>query len=157
MRNRGSVYAGVLMFYVFLALFLMFFSITLFQIIITGELNNIKNDMYLINRNVLMSLQRDVMGEDKNAIYGQDVKKLIEEEIKRQWNVDVSSITDRGFIYKVEVDNAKITSLEDKMYIESVLDIELRPVIFNKFLEGKLKFEANECVKVEKMKGWSYE
>lgn len=157
MNNRGSIYAVTLVFFVFLMLFLTFFGITAFQIIITGQLNNIKNDMFLINRNVLMALQRDVMGEDKNSIYEQDVEKLIEEEIKRQWNVDVYSVTDKGFIYKVEVTQAKVISLEDKMYIESILDIELRPLIFEKFLEGKLKFKANETVKVEKMKGWSYE
>jgi len=157
MNNKGSVYAGVLMFFIFFILFLVFFGITIFQIIITGELTNIKNDLYLINRNVLMSLQRDVMGEDKYAFYEQDVRFLVEEEIKRQWNADVSSVTENGFIYKVEVESAKIINLEDKMYIESLLDIELRPIIFKDILNGKLKFKASETVKVEKLKGWSDE
>ena len=157
MSNKGSVYVGILLFYVFLFMFFMFFCIAVFQTIITGELNNIKNDMYLINRNVLMSLNRDTMGEDQNAFYEQNVKRLVEEEIKRQWNADVSCVTENGFVYKVEVDSAKIISLEDKMYIESILDIELRPVIFQDILNGKLKFKANESVKVEKMTGWRYE
>ncbi|MBQ8043053.1 MAG: hypothetical protein IJ272_02750, partial [Clostridia bacterium] len=89
MSNKGSVYVGILLFYVFLFMFFMFFCIAVFQTIITGELNNIKNDMYLINRNVLMSLNRDTMGEDQNAFYEQNVKRLVEEEIKRQWNADV--------------------------------------------------------------------
>jgi len=157
MSNRGSSYLGILMFYLFFLLFLVFLGITVFQIVIIGELNNIKNDMYLINRNVLLSLQRDVMGEDNNAFYAQDVKSLIEKEIKRQWNVDVSCVTDKGFIYKVEIDSAKINSVNDKLYIESILDIELRPIIFQNILKGKLKFKAKESVKVEKMKGWSDE
>ena len=157
MSNKGSVYAGILLFYIFFFIFFIFFGITVFQIIITAELSTIKNDMYLINRNVLLSLQRDVMGEDMCAFYEKDVKSLVEDEIKRQWNTDVSCFTDRGFIYKVEVDKAKIVTLEDKMYIESMLDIELKPIIFRDILEGKLKFKANEYVKVEKMKGWSYE
>ena len=65
MSNKGSTYLGILLFYVFLFIFFMFFGITVFQTIITGELNNIKNDMYLINRNVLMSLNHEFMGEDK--------------------------------------------------------------------------------------------
>ena len=69
MNNRGNIYVGVLVFYIFLLLFFIFFGIVVFQIIIIGELNNIKSDMYLINRNVLIGLQRDVMGEDKNAVY----------------------------------------------------------------------------------------
>jgi len=157
MRNKGSIYSGILLFYVFLLIFLMFFGIAVFQIIITGELTGIKNDMYLINRNVLMSLERDVMGEDQNSFYEKNAKKLIEEEIKRQWNADVSRVTDKGFIYKVDVTDAKIVNSEDKMYIESVLDIELRPIIFSEALKGKLVFKAKESVKAEKMKGWSYE
>ncbi len=157
MKNKGSIYAGILIFYILLFIFFVLFGTAVFQIVITAELHNIKNDMYLINRNVLMSLQRDVMGEDSNAFYEKDVKKLIEDEIKRQWNADVSRVTEKGFIYKVEVNNAKIVNTDDKMYIESLLDIELRPIVFQSMLNGKLKFMASEKVKVEKMKGWSYE
>lgn len=157
MSNKGSTYASMLAFCMILLMFFVFFGITIFQLIITAELTTIKNDMYLINRNVLMSLHREKMGEDEIGFYEQDVKKLISEEIKRQWNADVSRITRAGFIYKVDVCEAKIVNLKDKMYIKSVLDIELRPIIFKKALNGKLKFKANESVKVEKMKGWSYE
>jgi len=59
--------------------------------------------------------------------------------------------------YKVDVDSAKIINLEDRMYIESILDIELRPIIFSGALKEKLVFRAKESVKVEKMKGWSDE
>jgi len=155
MRNKGNIYIGALIFYVFLFLFFMFFGIAIFQITITSELHNIKSDMYLINRNVLLALQRDIMGEDKNSFYEQDVKKLVEEEIKRLWNADVSCITERGFVYKVNVKSAYITNEKEKMYIESVFNIELRPIVFREILQGKLVFDVEESVKVEKMKGWS--
>jgi len=157
MSNKGSIYAGILVFYIFLLLFFIFFAVAVFQITIIGQFHNIKNDMYLINRNVLMALQRDIMGEDKNGFYEQDVRSLIEEEIKRQWDADVSYVTEKGFVYKVNVKSAKIINDKDKMYIKSILNIQLRPVIFGELLREKLTFDAEECIKVEKMKGWSYE
>jgi len=157
MSNRGSVYAGALIFYVIMFIFLMFFGITSYKTIITGQLHTIKNDLYLINRNVLLALQRDAMGEDKASFYEQDVANRIKEEIKRLWNIDVSSVTERGIIKKVDIESAKIINSDNKMYIESELKIQLRPVIFQDFLKDKLIFYTKEMVKVEKMKGWGYE
>ena len=157
MSNKGSAYAGILVFYVFLFIFFMFFGITVFQIVITGEMSSIKNDMYLINRNVLLSLERELMGEDINSFYEEDVKKLVKDEIKRQWDIDVSRVTKKGFIYKVDIEDAKIVSLADKMYIETTLKIEIRPIVFSNLLKDKLIFNSYESVRVEKMKGWKYE
>lgn len=154
MNNRGSIYMGLIVFYLLFFIFLMFFAIVVFQIITMGELHNIKNDMFLINRNALFALQRDIMGEDVNAFHNEKVKKLLEEEIKRQWNIDVSSDSDRGFIKRVDIKKAQIINLSDKMYIESELDIELRPLILKDMLNRKLSFKATESVKVEKLKGW---
>lgn len=157
MKNKGNIYLGLLIFYVIIFVFFMFFGVVAYKTIITGQLHTIKNDLYLINRNVLLALQRDFMGEDVNDFYEEDVKARIEEEIKRQWDIDVSSVTEKGFIYKVDIRSSKIINDNNKMYIESLLDIQLRPVIFNSILKDKLIFKTKEAVKVEKMKGWSYE
>jgi len=155
--NKGNIYAALLISMVIIFVFLMFFGMIAYKTIILGELHTIKNDLYLINRNVLQSLQRDVMGEDINEFYEQEVKVKIEEEIKRQWNADVSLVTEKGFIRKIDVESAKIISNGQKMYIESVLNIQLRPIIFQDVLKDKLIFIAKEVVKVEKMKGWEDE
>lgn len=157
MNNKGSIYAGLLMFYVILFIFLTFFGVTAYKTIIIGELHTIKNDLYLINRNVLLALQRDIMGEDIIAFYEQDVKDKVKEEIKIQWNADVSRVTENGFIRRIDIESAKIINDNDKMYIESVLNVQLRPIIFQNVLQDKLVFKTKEVVKVEKMKGWSYE
>lgn len=157
MNNKGSIYAGLLIFFIVVFVFLIFFGTVTFQTIIIGEMHNIKNDLYLINRNVLLALQRDIMGEDESAFYEQDVKLRIEEEIKRQWNADVSNVTEDGFIKKVDVESARIIKNGNVMYIESVLNIQLRSVLFQNILKDKLKFKTKETVKVEKLKGWSNE
>lgn len=157
MNNKGNVYLGLLIFYASIFVFIMFFGIVIGKTIITGQLHTIKNDLYLINRNVLLALQRELMGEDINCFYEEDVKVKLEEEIKRQWDADVSCFTEKGFINKVEVISSKSINSNNKMYIESLLEIQLKPVIFNNILKDKLIFKTKEVVKVEKMKGWSYE
>ncbi len=97
------------------------------------------------------------MGEDINNFYEKDVKNLVIEEIKRQWNVDVSQDTGNGIFDKVDIENAKIIKENEKMYIETTLNIKLKPVIFKNILQDKLAFRTKERLKVEKMKGWSYD
>ena len=152
MNNRGNIIAGLVLFWLVILLFLTFFGTALFEILITGELHEITNDLYLINRNVLMALSHDLMGEDINSFYEEDVKKLVEEEIKRQWNIDVSCDTEYGKIARVDIIDAKIINEKDKMYIETELNIKLRPVLFNSILKDKLCFNTIKRVKVEKMR-----
>jgi len=156
-KNKGSISAILILFSGFIMLFMLFFGVALFEIVITGELHEIKNDLYLINRNVLMALNHEVMGEDINSFYELEVKKLVEEEIKRLWNVDVSSDTTDGKFAKIDVIDAKIVDDDKRMYIESLFRINLRPVLFGEILKDKLVFIAKERVKVEKMRGWSDE
>ena len=157
MSNKGSIYAGILMFYIVMFIFLIFLGVTVYHIIITGELHTIKNDLYLINRNVLLALDREKMGEDINTFYEKDVKNRVIEEIKRQWDIDVSRDTGYGIFSRVDLESAKIIKDNEKMYIETILDIKLKPFIFQNILQDKLVFKTKEILKVEKMKGWSYE
>jgi len=151
-NNRGNISFTVALFGVIVLLFLIFFGTALFEIITIGEFHEIKNDLYLINRNVLMALSRDVMGEDINAFYEEDIKELLAEEIKRQWNVDVSCDLAQGRFIRVDINSAKIINEDDKMYIESELNISLRPVILGAVLKNSISFTTAEKVKVEKMR-----
>lgn len=157
MSNKGSIYAGILIFYIVMFIFLMLLGITAYHIVITGEIHSIKNDLYLINRNVLLALDREQMGEDIDNFYEKDVKNKVIEEIKIQWNVDVSQGTEHGMFSNVDVESAKIIKDNGKMYIETILDIKLKPLIFQDILQDKLVFRTKERLKVEKMKGWSYD
>lgn len=151
-NNKGNVSFCVILFGTTVLLFLILFGTALFEIITIGEFHEIKNDLYLINRNVLMALSRDLMGADINAFYEGNVKDLIAEEIKRQWKIDVSCDLAKGRFVRVDINDAKIISEGDKMYIESELKIKLRPVIFEAVLKDNLVITTVEKVKVEKMR-----
>ena len=151
-NNKGNISFCVILFGMLVLVFLIFFGTALFEIITIGEFHEIKNDLYLINRNVLMALSRDVMGEDINAFYEKDVKELIAEEIKRQWNIDVSCDLEQGRFIRVDINDAQIINEANKMYIESELNIKLRPMILGTVLKDTLSFTTVEKVKVEKMR-----
>ena len=46
---------------------------------------------------------------------------------------------------------------KNKMYIESILNIKMRPVLFREALKDVLSFKTKEIVNVEKMTGWGDE
>ena len=71
--NKGSILAASLMLFGGIAMLLVFAGIGIFEQITTGVFHNIKNDLYMINRNVLFSLQRDMLGEDEYDFYEKEV------------------------------------------------------------------------------------
>ena len=156
-NNKGSMLAASLMLFGGIVIILFFTGISLFQQINIGIFHDIKNDLYMINRNVLLSLQRDLMGEDRYDFYEKEVKFLVEEEIKRLWNIDVSKDTETGIIEKVEVIEAKVINKKTELEIESTLKIYLRPMIFRKLFHDKLVFYTKEVSSVKKMRGWDDE
>ena len=152
--NKGSVLAASLMLFGGIAIILVFTGIGLFQQITAGVFHNIKNDLYMVNRNVLLSLQRDMIGEDQYDFYEKEVKGLVEEEIKRLWSTDVSKDTEYGIIERVDVLDAKVINKKNELEIESILKIQLRPVVFKKLFKDKLVFNTKEVTKVKKMRSW---
>lgn len=152
--NKGSVLASSLMLFCGIVIILVFFGIALFQQITVGVFHDIKNDLYMINRNVLLSLQRDLMGEDVYDFYEKEVKNLVEEEVKRLWNIDVSSDTRYGIIKRVDIIEAKIINKKSELIINSKLKISLRPIVFSGLFKDSLVFATNESAKVIKMRSW---
>ena len=71
--NKGSVLASSVMLFGGIVLILTILGIALFEQITTGVFHEIKNDLYMINRNVLLSIKREYMGEDIYDFYEKEV------------------------------------------------------------------------------------
>ena len=136
MSNKGSIYAGLLMFYVFLFIFLMFFGITVFQIIITAELSTIKNDMYLINKNTLVdraltTLDIDIKYElngPKVVVFGKDIIEPIKaaaEFSKKHPNLEM----------RIGIVDGKVTELDE---LKKLATIPSREGLLTMFASGLL-------------------
>lgn len=156
-NNKGSVVLSCLMLFCGVAVIIMFTAVAAYQQMIVGVMHNIKNDLYMVNRNVLLALERDSMGEDNYGFYEKDVKGLIQDEIKRLWNTDVSCNTEHGIIDRADVLEAKIINKNKEMEIETKLKIKLKPLIFSEVLTDKLVFQTKESTKIRKMRSYEDE
>jgi len=136
-------------------LFIIFLFVVflLFQYVTIDVFHDVKNNLYMVNRNVLLALNREQMGTDQNDFYEKRVKSLVSKEIENLWDVKVDEVQEEGIIRKIRIIEAKIRHETDKMYICSKLEISLNPFIFRNMLEERLKFIVTEETKVEKMKG----
>lgn len=118
-NDNGSVLASSVMLIGGIALVLTILGIAVFEQMTTSVFHEIKNDLYMINRNVLLSIKRDYMGEDIYDFYEKDVGELVKEEIKKLWNADVSVDTEKGFIQKAELLEAKIVNKKTELEIQT--------------------------------------
>lgn len=150
-NNKGSVLASSIMLIGGIALVLTILGIAVFEQMTTSVFHEIKNDLYMINRNVLLSIKRDYMGEDIYDFYEKDVGELVKEEIKKLWNTDVSVDTERGFIQKVDLLEAKIVNKKSELEIQTTLKLNLRAIVFKSFFKDNLVFTVKENTKIRKM------
>lgn len=150
-NNKGSVLASFIMLLGGMVLILIILGIALFEQITTGIFHEIKNDLYMINRNVLLSIRREYMGEDVYDFYEKEVEDLVEKEIKKLWNADVSIDTEKGFVQKADVLEAKIINKKSELEINTVLKLQLRALVFKEFFKDNLVFTVREITKIRKM------
>jgi len=151
--ERGSILAHMMMLVGVLFIILLFVAILLFQHMMTGVFHDVKNNLYMVNRNVLLALNREDMGVDENGFYEKKAKSLVEKEIEQLWGIKVGQEQTKGMIRKIRIENVKIRHEEDKMYICSQLEISLHPLIFQETLKDKLRFKVAEETKIQKMRG----
>ena len=130
-----------------------FVASLLFQHVVIGVFHDVKNNLYMVNQNVLLALNREEMAIDKNSFYEKKAKKLVQDEIERLWRIKVGQEQHKGIIKEIEIKEVKIRYESDKMYICSSLEIILHPIIFQDALQDKLRFIVKEETKVEKMRG----
>ena len=88
-QSKGSILAHLMMLLGVLFILLLFVAIILYQYVLTDIFHETKNNLYMVNRNVLMALNREQMGLDENSFYQSKVESLVEKEIERLWGIKV--------------------------------------------------------------------
>ena len=136
-----------------LVIVLAFVGILVFQYSATGVFHEVKNNLYMVNRNVLLALNREQMGEDQYGFYEKRAKNLVQNEIERLWGMKVGTVYENGMVRKIEIKDVGIRHEKERMYICSELKFFLNPIVFRSVLADKLCFVVKEESKVEKIKG----
>ena len=159
--NKGSTLFTILLVILLTMVLFTFFAIIVFKNSVNLTLHNLKNDLYLIGKNSLFSLERYVMGEDIEEIDEDYLKHYVKEEIKFVWDVDYKLDNGSGVIKSVDILELEALNEDEKdpvsgkkvdcLTVHLVLGVKVKPIIFNQLIEDKSYFKLHEDFKVKKL------
>lgn len=152
MKNKGEIVSSLMLLFGITAVLVFWLGIASFEIIYTSFFHEIKNDIYMINRNVLLSLTRYSMGEDRSDFYS-NAEEMIEKEIKKLWNVDVSGISETGYVRSAKIEKVNLTVSENELIIDTTLKLTLNSFVFKNSVKDSLTFCVREKTKIRKALG----
>ena len=157
--EKGEATFIVLVTTALILIFILFLSIVVFLNNVNLTVHNLKNDLFLIGRNTLFSLDRNMLGEDIESFYEVDFEKLITEGIRASWKLDDNlmgtGIVQEAKILKVsllrrgEYDEIKNKTVEIPT-IHIAVKVKIRPIIFTNLFENKFYFKLHEDIRIEK-------
>lgn len=160
-KEKGSSIFTVSVFVSLLLCFMVFFSIVVSKNTINLIIHEAKSDLYLINRNAIFAIQRDLMGEDIESLDEEELEILIKEGMKSSWGLNNRLSNGDGIIKSaqiVEVDVLEegdwdsITKKEvSNLIVHTVVKIKIVPIIFASILKESYEFNLHEDFKIEKM------
>lgn len=138
-----------------------FFAVIVFKNNVNLVLHNLKNDLYLISRNSIFSIQRNVMGEDVEEINEYELKYYISNEIREVWNLNYALKNGSGIIQSADIlelevlNSGDIDSVSGKrvdcFLVHVVIGVKVKPIIFNSLFEDIFYFKLHEDLKLNKL------
>lgn len=160
-NERGSIIfpVGVMVFLILIFMFLFFIVIS--KSTFNMVLHEIRSDLYLINRNSIFAIQKDLMGEDISCFYEEELEELIAEGIYTSWELDGRLKNGKGLIKEAKIKD--VTVLEegevdpvdkkvgDVLMVHTVINVKINPVIFESLLKDKGEFEFHTDVQIKKI------
>ena len=159
--EKGSITfpVGVMVFLILIFMFLFFIVIS--KSTINMVLHEVRSDLYLINRNSIFALQKDLMGEDISCFYEEELEELIAEGIHKSWGLDSRLKNGKGLIREAKI--KEVTVLEegeidpidkevsDVLMVHTVIKLKINPVFFESLLKDKSEFEFHTDLQIKKV------
>lgn len=161
LNEEGGVTFSVSLFVALLWGLMVLFAIIVSKNTVNLLLHEARSDLYLINRNAIFAIQRDLMGEDISSLYEEELEELIKEAMKNEWQLDNKLKNGDGVIksaklVEVEVLNEgeedRVTDeIVDDLTVHTVVKIKFVPIIFNNLLKDTYEFNLHGDIKIKKM------
>lgn len=158
--EKGEATFIVLVTTALILIFILFIAMVAFLNNVNLVVHNLKNDLFLIGRNTLFSINRNLLGEDIESFYEVDFERLISEGIRNSWKLDNNLKSTEGIIKEAQIIEIKLLKKGDldriKKKIVTVPTIhiavlvKIKPIIFSNILEDKFNFKLHEDIKIEK-------
>jgi len=141
-------------------IFILFLAMIVFLNNVNLIVHNLKNDLFLIGRNTLFAIDRDMMGEDIESFYEVDFEKLVKEGMCKAWNLDDNLKGDGGIVKEANLSEVKLLKRGEVDIIKNkavkvptihiLVKVKITPIIFTSVFKDKFIFNLHEDVRIEK-------
>ena len=160
-KNRGSIVFILALVILLFMVLVTFFTAIIFKNNVNLVLHNLKNDLYLISRNSIFSIEKDMMGEDIDLINYVDLKDYISSEIRTAWGLDRNLKNGTGIIKSAKIEKLTILEAGDTdpinnkqvkcLTVHLMLGVKVKPIILEKAFDDIFYFKFHEDIKLDKL------
>ena len=161
LKEEGNIAFSVSLFVGVLWGLLVIFAIIVSKSTVNLLLHEAWSDLYLINRNAIFAIQRDLMGEDISSLYEEELEELIKDGMKTVWRLNNKLKNGDGVIKSAQLvevavledgEEDRVTDeVVDDLTVHTVVKIEFVPIIFNNLLKDTYEFNLHGDIKIKKM------
>ena len=158
MKNRNENGNVMLVSVLFIAaiLIIFVFIISIFISQVNSTLYRIKTEMYSINRNGIIAVNKNLANTGKLSYSEKEYKKYFINSLKENYKLDENLENKNGLIERIEIKEYEMLNKRDKdsytkervdsVTLHTVLEIEIKPIIMKEFLDEVFIFDIHEDV-----------
>ncbi|MBO5179399.1 MAG: hypothetical protein J6B87_03540 [Clostridia bacterium] len=156
MKNKKGNVMLVSVLFIAAILIIFVFIISIFISQVNSTLYRIKTEMYSINRNGIIAVNKNIANTGKLSYSEKEYKKYFVEAIKENYNLDENLENDSSLVEKIKIKEYEILNKKSKdsytkkrvenVTLHTVLEIEIKPIIMKKFLDKVFIFDIHEDV-----------
>lgn len=125
-----------------------------------GQVNNmiyrIKTEMYMINRDGIIAVNKNIANQGKISYSEKEYKKQFVKSLQKNYNLDENLESNTGLIEKIRIKEYKILKenqrdtftkkkVED-VTLHTVIELEVKPIIMPGILDEVFIFDVHEDV-----------
>ncbi|MBR4110610.1 MAG: hypothetical protein IKK43_02830 [Clostridia bacterium] len=156
MKNRKGNVLLVSVLFIAAVLIIFVFIISIFISQVNSTLYRIKTEMYSINRNGIIAVNKNVANTGKLDYSEKEYKKYFINSLKENYNLNDKLENGEGLIEKIRIKEYEILKKNTKdsftrkrvenITLHTVLEIEIKPIIMKEFLDEIFIFDIHEDV-----------
>lgn len=156
MKNKKGNIMLVSILFIMAILIIFVFIMSVF----IGQVNNmiyrIKTEMYMINRDGIIAVNKNIANQGKISYSEKEYKKQFVKSLQKNYNLDENLESNTGLIEKIRIKEYKILKenqrdtftkkkVED-VTLHTVIELEVKPIIMPGILDEVFIFDVHEDV-----------
>lgn len=156
MKNKRGNVLLISVLFIAAVLIIFVFIISIFISQVNSTLYRIKTEMYSMNRNGIIAVNKNIANTGDLSYSEKEYKKYFINSLKENYNLDENLENDDGLVEKIEIKEYELLNKNskdsytkerlDNIALHTVLEIEIKPIIMKEFLDEVFIFDIHEDV-----------